>query len=231
MKRTWYSLGLILCLCTVQMLSQQQTVDKVRIARPGTTKSITIQESSTLSASQGFILPATAGVVGNFLGISSVSGNDQTLSWQTVTASAAQNSDRSIDNDTTTQLIVAVDANKSYRVAAFLDMNMTGAAANDNITPTLSGPANTSYVNYGIRCVDCDNATTTGSPAFASGTTSASIVTAINPDGATDTRGSSRAYILEGLVITGSSAGDVWITLGAGSKIRLESHMVLTEIE
>lgn len=230
MKITHLMALVVLCASAQVMHAQQQASDKIRIVRPGTTRSIVIEEAATLSSSQSFVLPSAVGAVGNFLGVSSASGSTTTLSWQAVTASGVERSDRSVDNDSTTQLIVSVEANKAYRVAGFLHMNMTTGAANDNISPTLYGPANTSYVNYGIRCADC-GAGTTGSPAFATGTTNATIATAINPDGATDTRGSARAYIIEGLVVTGSSSGSVWVTLGANSKIRLNSYIILTEIE
>lgn len=229
MNMKWIGMVVMLAWCTTSALAQVEAVDNIQLVNTTNKRSITLSEPATLSGNQTFTFPAAVGSVGNFLGVGSVSGSNQTMSWQTAAASGVTTSDRlTTTTSGATGTSVAADAGKTYRVVGVLQMNRTAAAATDEITITLAGTS-ASYSALGVSCANCP-AGTTGVPTFASGTASAVLGTPINPAGAT-TNKNPFAYSIEGLVVMDTTSGTITLTIDADSEMLTHSYILITEID
>ena len=227
--------ALLLVVLSMSMNAQNQMVDKVNLVDRSNSKRITIDKPASLANGKRLIFPSSAGAAEQVLAISAVSGTDVTLGWVTMSAGTATSSDRLTAAQTVTPpteptgLVVSVGANKSYRVVATVRCNrLTGGAASDNIKFKLSGPTGTTFVSLGVRCLDDETIAST----FASASAASATTSAINPPNY-----DAHSYTVDGLVITGSNAGDVTLTVVDGASttnqltILTRSNMVLREIE
>jgi hypothetical protein len=94
----------------------------------------------------------------------------------------------------------------------------------------MTGPTNTTKVSISVRCYDCTG-TPTGVPTQVDASAATVSTSAIDPDGYT-----TFAYGIEGLIITGATAGNVSIILddnGSGDNdvlIAENSYIAVTEI-
>lgn len=229
MNRKWMSLLVVLGWCSVHAQAQIQAVDNIQLVNTANKRTVTLSEPSTLSGNQTFTFPAAVGSVGNFLGVGSVSGSNQTMSWQTAAASGVTTSDRlTTTTSGATGTSIAAEAGKAYRVVGVLQMNRTAAAATDEITITLAGTS-ASYSALGVTCPNCP-AGTTGVPVFVTGTASAVLGTPINPAGATSNK-NPFAYSIEGLVVMDTSSGNITLTIDADSEMLTHSYILITEID
>lgn len=220
------------------MSAQSQMVDKIKLVDKTTGKFIELDKPSGLSTGVRLIFPTAAGAADQVLQISSVAGNDVTLGWVTMSAGSSTLSDRLTSSSTATPtgsyepagLIVPISANKKYRVTATVrgGRNTAGATDSDNIQFKLSGPANTSYVMVGVRCID----NTTITPKFASASGTSATTAALDPPDYDD-----YTYSVEGLVVTGSNSGNITLqmiaTAGTTSIVEMLTHsnVVIREIE
>lgn len=219
-------------------MGQNQMIDKVNLVDRSNSKFITINKPGSLSSGLRLIFPSAAGSADQVLAISAVAGTDVTLGWVTMSSGTSTSSDRLTSDETVTPpavptgLVVACGANKTYRVVATVRCNrLTGVGGSDNIKFKLSGPTGSSYVALGISCLD--NSAT--SAVYASASSADNVTTgAIDPPNYDE-----RSYTVDGIVITGSSTGNITLTVidGAGTattnqlKIWTHSNMVLREIE
>lgn len=235
--RLFYSCIVLMCFCLVGVHAQTQLVDNVLIIDAPSGKSVRIDKASGLSSNQELIFPSAAGSVGQVLSISSVASNTITLGWNTEAVTTASLSDRlaadqqTAQSSTPTGLVVAVGANKKYRVAGVVRGNRVNSGApNDGIKFTMTGPTNTTKVSISVRCYDCTG-TPTGVPTQVDASAATVSTSAIDPDGYT-----TFAYGIEGLIITGATAGNVSIVLddnGSGDNdvlIAENSYIAVTEI-
>lgn len=227
---------LLLVVCEVG--AQSRLLDKVQVFDAPNGKSVMIDKAAGVSSNQELIFPSAAGVSGQVLSISSISGSTVTLGWSTESVSTASLSERLTGDQQTAQastptgLVVAVGANKKYRIAGVVRGNRvnTGASPDDGIKFTITGPSNTSKVSISVRCYDCA-AGTTGVPTQVDAATTTVSTANINP-----ANFNTFAYGIEGLVLTGSSSGNISVILddnGAGANdvlIAENSYIVVTEI-
>ena len=218
-------------------LGQNQMIDKVNLVDRSNSKFITINKPGSLSSGLRLIFPSAAGSADQVLAISAVAGTDVTLGWVTMSSGTSTSSDRLTSDETVTPpavptgLVVACGANKTYRVVATVRCNRLDAGGSDNIKFKLSGPTGSSYVALGVSCLD--NSAT--SAVYSSASSADNVTTgSIDPPSYDQ-----RSYSVDGIVITGSSTGNVTLTVidGAGTattdqiKIWTHSNMVLREIE
>ena len=220
------------------MSAQSQMVDKIKLVDKTTGKFIELDKPSGIANGIRLIFPTAAGAADQVLQISSVAGNDVTLGWVTMSAGSSTLSDRLTASSTATPpasfepagLVISVSANKKYRVTATVrgSRNTTVGTDSDNIQFKLSGPANTSYVMVGVRCID----NTTITPQFASASATTATTAALDPPNFND-----YTYSIEGLVVTGSSGGSLTLqmvsTAGTTGAVEMLTHsnMVIREIE
>lgn len=231
---TFTLLALVVC----EVGAQTRLIDKVQVFDAPNGKSVMIDKAASVSSNQELVFPSAAGVAGQVLSISSVSGSTVTLGWNTESITTASLSDRIAADQQTTQantpvgLVVAVGANKKYRIAGVIRGNRvnSGASPDDGVKFTLTGPSNTSKVSISVRCYDCADGTT-GVPTQADAATTTVTTAAINP-----ANYNTFAYGIEGLILTGSSSGNVSVILddnGTGTNdvlIAENSYIVVTEI-
>lgn len=221
--------------------AQTKVVNKIRLVNPSNGAVVIIEAPSGLSETQRFTFPVSTGAAGQLMTTSSSGSGNNPMQWATAGASATALSDRkpttiNFPDGADTALIVAVEANKSYRIAGLLQVGRISdnTPTSDNLQVKVTAPTGSTRLLYGLRCYDCP-AGTTGVPLSASGTTDATSGT-INPAGATDDY-TTRAYSLEGIIDTGSTAGYVTLTLldPATSSNSLtmgsQSYIVLTEVD
>lgn len=224
--------------------AQTRLLDKIIVFDAPSGKSLLLDKPSSLSSNQELKMPDVAGTAGQALTISSVSGNTVTLGWSTEAVSTATLSKRLSSDETTAQnatptgLVLAVGANKKYRVAGVVRgnrVNSTTASSADKIVFTITGPSGTSYVSISVRCYNCA-ASTTGVPTYNSASSTTVSTSAIDPAGSGTLNYTTFAYGVEGLILTGSSSGSVSILIdddGTGDSsvfIAADSYLVLTEI-
>lgn len=224
--------------------AQYQIVDKVRLVDRSNGKYITIDKPASLSTGLTLNFPAVAGAADQVLAISSVAGSDVTLGWVTMSASSATLSDvlTAVSGETATPpsemtgLVVAVEANKQYRVAGTIRGNRVdpggGGSKTDNIKIKLTGPSNTTFVSLGVRCLDEVSKNPPELPTFVT-SSSASVSTAVlNPSNYTAV-----TYAIEGLVVVGSSPGNITVKfIESGAELNnvtmaQYSHIAVKEIE
>jgi hypothetical protein len=219
-----------LCGGGLKLSAQVEAVDNIRLVNTSNQRTITLSEPSTLTTNQTFTFPAAVGAVGNYLGVGSVSGSQQIMSWQTAASSGVTTSDRlTTTTSGATGTSINAEANKAYRVVGVLQMNRTAGAVTDNITITLAGTS-ASYSAVAVSCANCP-AGTTGVPAFASGTASAVLATPIDPAGSGTTNKNPFAYSIEGLVVMDASSGTITLTIDADSEMLTHSYILITEID
>ena len=221
--------------------AQTKVVNKIRLVNPSNGAVVIIEAPSGLSETQRFTFPVSTGAAGQLMTTSSSGSGNNPMQWATAGASATALSDRkpttiNFPDGADTALIVAVEANKSYRVEGLLQIGRSNdnTPASDNLQVKLTAPTGSTRVLFGLRCIDCP-AGTTGVPLSASGTTDATSAT-VNPAGGTDDY-TTRAYSLEGIIDTGSTAGSVTLTLldpattSNSLTIGAQSYIVLTEVD
>jgi hypothetical protein len=227
---------------SVLATAQTKVVNKLRVVNRTTKAVVTIEAASTLSASQTFTFPVSAGTAGQLMTTSSSGSGNNPMQWTTAGTSASALSERKTANVdyapavTDSALIVAVEANKSYRIEGLLHLGRLSdnTPQSDNLKITVEAPTGTTRLLYGVRCYDCP-AGTTGVPLRASGTTAVTSGT-IDPAGVTDDY-TTRVYSIEGIVDTGSTAGFVTLTIidpatsSNSLRIGAQSAIVLTEVD
>lgn len=220
-------------------MSQNQMVDKVILTDRTNSKSITINKPSSLSSGLRLIFPSSAGAANQVLAISAVAGTDVTLGWVTMSSGTSTTSKRLTAADQVvtppavpTGLVKSVSANTTYRVVATVRCHRTssGGGSSDNIKFKLSGPTGSSFVSLAVRCLD--DAST--SPTYTSASSDNVTTGAIDPPDY-----NAHSYSVDGLVVTGGSAGNVTLTVVDGASpattntltIIQHSNLVLREIE
>lgn len=232
------------------VFSQTYLISAAKLVDRTTRQSITLTQPSTQTSAVRLIFPPVAGAANQALYVSSVSGNDVTLSWSntssaTSTTSSARVTTAQTGSTTPAGLTVTgLAANRAYRYLAAISINR--AANNDNFRITVTAPTGTTFLSMGIRAgtyATTGGASpapiTTGGLPFYTSTTSATSLTSndINPNGATlDV--SAYWYIVEGIVVAGSSAGDVTVTAireatptADNVNINLDSNLSVSEIQ
>lgn len=240
-------LRVILCtaallLCSNVLGAQTRLVDKVQVFDAPNGKSVMIDKATGLSSNQKLEFPTAAGTAGQVLSVSSVSGNTLTLGWNTEAVTTASLSDRLTADQTVakastpTGLVIAVGASKKYRVAGVIRGNrINSGTPSDGIKFTITGPTNTTKVSISVRCYDC-SANTSGVPTQADAGATTVTTGAIDPAGSGSSDYTTFAYGIEGLILTGATAGNVSVILddnGSGDNdvfIAENSYLVVTEI-
>jgi len=217
--------------------AQNQMVDKVNLVDRSNSKYIQLNKPSSLSSGLKLIFPASAGAADQVLAISGIAASDVTLGWVTMSAGSSTTSDRLTATQTVTPpteptgLVIAADANKIYRVVATIrGSRNTGTGGSDLIMFKLSGPAGSTFVSLGVRCIDKAGIT----PSFASAATDNVTSSAIDPPDYGD-----YTYSIDGLVIVGGTSGNVTLKMIDGAspattntlEMLQHSNMVLREIE
>jgi hypothetical protein len=219
----------VLALCVGSLVghAQVETVDAIRLVNTSNRNTVTLSEASTLTTNLMLTLPADIGVVGNYLGVGSIVGQNQFLNWQFAAASGVSSSDRAQTVTAgNTGVSVAASANKAYRVVGVLQMKRTVAASDDNIRIELAATG-AEYTGFGVACANCP-AATTGVPTFSSGTVSSFAV--VNPEGVTDNK-NYFAYSIDGLVVMGATSADITLTIDNNSEMNTHSYILITEIK
>ncbi len=222
--------------------AQTKVVNKIRLVNPSSGAVVIIEAPSGLSETQRFTFPVSTGAAGQLMTTSSSGSGNNPMQWATPGASATALSDRkpttiNFPDGADTALIVAVEANKSYRVEGLLQIGRSAdnTPASDNLQVKLTAPTGSTRLLYGLRCYDCP-AGTTGVPLRASGTTTATSGT-IDPAGATTDDYTTRVYSIEGVIDVGSTAGYAVLTLvnpdpvSNSLTIGAQTYIVLTEID
>lgn len=230
--------------------SQIIMADEIRI-QSSTGKTITIQEPSGLTNNVIVNLPSTTATLGQAFTISSVSGSQSNLVWQTSAKNFTNLASRlgALTNTNqgvipATRCSVTVDANRTYRVQGW----MLGGRQGTNTTPDdgvkisaslPSVPAGSSNaIQINIRCFDCP-APSSSLPAvvFPSGADVTSVTSAVLDPNTTVTNANGPfAYQIDGIIQTGSTSGTfiIWLTdsgIGTlGSFMNADSFVVLTEL-
>jgi hypothetical protein len=241
MKKLLFVIAL-LSLMAAGLQAQTRLVDKVQVFDAPNGKSVMIDKATGLSSNQKLEFPVAAGSAGQVLSVSSVSGSTLTLGWNTEAVTTASLSDRLTTDQqvavasTPTGLVVSVGANKKYRVAGVIRGNrINSGTPSDGIKFTISGPTNTTKVSISVRCYNC-SANTSGVPTQADAGATTVTTGAIDPAGSGSSDYTTFAYGIEGLVLTGSTAGNVSVILddnGSGDNdvfIAENSYLVVTEI-
>jgi len=224
------------------MHAQTHLLEKVRLNDATTSKGITIDKPSGMSSGQELNFPSSAGAVDQVLGISNVTGTSIDMGWTSAGASTTTTSNRLTSAETVTfggtgtGASVSASANKNYRVSGVIRGNRinSGGSPSDNLAVKLTGPAGTTYTMIAVRCTSCP-ALTTGLPAVATGTASATSAV-FNPAGGTNNF-TAVTLCFEGLVKIGGTAGTVSVALADdaagtnGLTILSDSYLLLTEVE
>ncbi len=232
---------LALLLGTVALCAQTMLVNEVQVNDPTTGKSSKLSKPAGVSTEQTINFPSSAGTAGQVLSISSISGNTITLGWSTESVSTASLSRRvattmtSSPSGTPNGLEVAIGGNKKYRIAGLIKCGRVDSAAtkSDGIVFKITGPTNTAFVSISVLCYNCPDAPNvrTHQSAYADNATT----NALDPSSASADY-NVYAYAVEGIVHTGSTSGNVTISVddnGSGSndvKVGSESYVILTEI-
>ncbi|MEN9282462.1 MAG: hypothetical protein RL594_1397 [Bacteroidota bacterium] len=204
-----------IALCTTST-AQVYLLTKAELIDRSTRNFVSIEQPAAASSSVRLIFPTAAGAVNDALFVKSVSGTDVTLDWAATSSSTSTTLSSRITADQTTTAIatptagvsVAISANKAYRWFALFRCNRVAGAGSDNFRTRITVPTGTSFMSMGVRstCIT----TSTGVPLYTSATTGTQLTsTDINPAGATNDVGNARCYYAEGLVITGSSSGNI----------------------
>ncbi len=233
--------GLLLCVPALAP-AQIKVVNKLRIVNNSTNAVVTLEAPSALSENQTFTFPVAAGSVGQVMTTSSSGGGLNPMQWTSIGSSATALSERKgadvdyLPSVTDSALIVAVESNKSYRVAGLLHLGrLNDNTPSDNFQVKVTAPTGSTRLLYGLRCFDCP-AGTTGVPSVSSGTT---IVTSgtIDPAGSSNDDYTTRVYSIEGILDTGSTDGFVTLSIiepaSATNTLRIgvQSALVLTEVD
>lgn len=244
MKSYSYSVALI-CTFIVSSLAltgQTQLIDDAILIDKTTGYGVMLSKPSALSSGQTLIFPTAAGAVGQVLSITSVSGTEVTLGWTSVSSGSATTSKRITTDNTFTPasntevFSIAADANRAYRITGVIRANRVGNTGSDNLVIKVAGPTNTSFVSLALRCFNCA-ANTTGVPSYGSSSSTSYTSGAVDPAGNGTANYTAYAYGIDGVVVVGSTSGNVTVTAddgGAGTNnitVLADSYILLTEIE
>lgn len=197
--------------------SQVYLLNGAKLVDRSTRHSFVVTPPANLSSTIRLVFPTVAGAAGQALYITSITGNEVTLGWATTSdATSSANTDRVVNQESTTPptlpagLSVSLLANTAYRYQGALRVNRdnAGGSPSDNFRLKLTVPANTTFYSLGIRCVTCAS-TPTGLPTYSSATTGTTITSAnIDPSDFT-----AQNYVVEGVVVTGSTADSMTLTV------------------
>lgn len=231
---------IVALICVATAHAQQDAEMELRLVRTANQTSTTVSTGAT--AAQTIVLPAAAAsAAGKGLKITAVSGETMTLDWDTPSASLVGTSAQlAADAEDVTAYssgpVIAVVANKKYRIVGFFRMKRGTSGSNDDFYLRLNTPATTTY-KYVVECYDCP-ANTSINPRFVGGTTAATgtlatDVIAVDPAG--DMAGFTYQYRIEGVLLV-STSGNVRLTfnkIGASGNVVMlaGSFWALQEIE
>lgn len=219
MIRTFvFMLFVVVAIGSTEALGQNAyLMNMIQLVDRTTSNYLTLEQSSDASSQVNIIFPTRAGAVNEALYVTTIQNGIVTLDWTSVSdANSMSNSARLAANQVTTNvntptegINVAVFANRAYRFSGiFRAGRSTAVGGSDNFRVRITVPTNSTYMSLAVRATCRTDAT--GVPNFAAATSGTTVTSGdINPAGGTDDTPNLRCYYFEGIVVTGSSTGNI----------------------
>lgn len=235
MSTNIFVVALVVLFANTSLYSQFYLKNTVNLVDKSTQKSVEISQPAATDAGIKLVFPTTQGAANQTLYVKSRTGTAPNLTaeldWSSITTAgstqggvALATETAAVVNATLPSLSIAIPrTNTTYRLNGTLWIrktlgNNTNAPGSDLLRLRLSVPSGSTEAYFAVRCVNCAATTTIGGTTtlstFSSTLSSNTVTTGdIDPSGTGAAAATYYAYFVEGIVVTGSTSGNIALQL------------------